>query len=263
MFAAVPLILFAEGPAVPALPEKPAEAEAQTPEMPPFLPAVPVEKAPPAPWLGLRVGKPDETTTAHLPSLPPGIGFVIRSVDEDGPAAKAGIQALDVLWKFSDQMLVNEGQLATLLSHHKPGAEVAVSLFRSGKPLEMKVTLGEAPERRGRFSRDLVDAAILPGDGGPMKVVNVGARTASFTTDEGRAWIQREGEGYKVALHDPKGKVIFEGTMDDEDDLDEVPKDWRRRVCALRRGLDHALEERMVPVRPPRPRVVPPSPAIE
>jgi hypothetical protein len=255
--AAVPVLILAEENAGSVA--EPEAARLPLPE--PAAPPARSERS--APWLGFRIVKPDESTTAHLPSLPPGIGFVIKSVDPGGPAEKAGVRALDIVWKFGDQMLVNEGQLATLLGHRKVGDEVVLSLFRSGQPQDVTIVLGEAPERRGRFAREVVDAAILPGEGGPMKVVNVGTRTASFSTDEGRAWIQRDGSNYKVVLHDPDGKLIYQGTLSDDDELESIPKDWRRRVCALRRGLDHALEERMVPVRPPRPRVVPadvPSP---
>jgi hypothetical protein len=259
VLAAVPLLVFAdEVPVAVPAPAGPAVA-------PQVLPFAEPDKAAPAPapaaarsaWLGLRVVKPDETTTSHLPSLPPGIGFVVLSVDEGGPAEAAGLNALDVVWKFGDQMLVNEGQLAVLLGHREPGDEVVLSLFRSGRPMELTITLGDAPPKRSRFRGEIADAAILPGEGGPMKVVNVGNRTASYSTEEGQAWIQREGDDYKVVVHGPDGKLVFEGKIPSGEELDTIPKEWRRRVCALRRGLDHALEGRMVPVRPPRPRVVP------
>ncbi len=94
----------------------------------------------PAPraWLGLRVAKPDKSITVHVPSLPPGIGFVVISTDEGGPARAAGIREYDLLWKLGDQMLVNEAQLAALLRLSKPGDEVVLSGFRGGKPLEVK-----------------------------------------------------------------------------------------------------------------------------
>jgi S1-C subfamily serine protease len=104
-------------------------APGQEPEV--KLPAV---KQPPIPgglfpqapraWLGFHVSKPDESITAHLPALPPGIGFVIRLLGVGGPAENAGLRNFDVLWKFEDQMLVNEGQLAALLRLRKPGDEV-------------------------------------------------------------------------------------------------------------------------------------------
>jgi S1-C subfamily serine protease len=61
----------------------------------------------PRAWLGLQVSKPDPSMTSQLPSLPQGIGFVIASVDEDGPAQTAGLKKFDLLWKLGDQMLVN------------------------------------------------------------------------------------------------------------------------------------------------------------
>ena len=124
----------------------------------------------PRAWLGLDISKPDETITAHLPSLPPGIGFVIRAITKDGPADAAGLKELDIVWKIGDQMLVNEGQLAALLRLAKPGDEIKIAGFRSGKPLDLTLTLGEAPDSKRGFPEDLVDSVILPGEcGGPRR----------------------------------------------------------------------------------------------
>ena len=215
---------------------------------------------PPLAWLGLQVAKPDATITAHLPSLPPGIGFVVRSVDENGPAKAAGLQELDLLWKLGDQMLVNEGQLAALLRLAKPSEEITLTGFRAGKPLEVVVKLGEAPVMKRPFPRDMVESAIFPGEcGGPMRVINVAERVASYSTDEGKAVVRREGEVYKVTIQGPKDELIYQGDLAVDGGLDKVPEAWRRRVHALRRGLDHALDGRMMPTRQVRPRVVPPA----
>lgn len=218
-----------------------------------------VPQAPRA-WLGLDVSRPDESITVHLPELPPGIGFVVRTISEGGPAEAAGLKEFDVLWKMGDQMLVNEGQLAALLRLSKPGDEVSISGFRAGKPLEVKLKLGEAPEMNRPFPSDLVDSAVLPGGecGGPMRVFSISEKIASYTTDDGRAEIQRDGEVYKVKIQDSKGGSIYEGDLPEDGSLDKIPDRWKRRIHALRRGLDHALEGHMMPGRQPRPRVVPP-----
>ncbi|MDP3851456.1 MAG: PDZ domain-containing protein [Luteolibacter sp.] len=228
------------------------------PESPhPMPPPMPHEV--PRAWLGLDVSKPDETITAHLPSLPPGIGFVIRSIDKDGPAAAAGLKELDILWKLGDQMLVNESQLATLLRLAKPGDEITLAGFRSGKPLDVTLKLGEAPASMSVFPGDLMDAAILPGEcGGPMRVVNVAEKVASYSTLEGRAEVRRDGSFYQVKIQGPKDELIYEGKLPADGSLDKIPLEWKRRVLALRRGLDHTLDGRMMPSRQPRPRVVPP-----
>ncbi len=216
----------------------------------------------PAAWLGLEITKPDETITAQLPSLPPGIGFVVRVIERGGPAESAGLQVFDVLWKIGDQMLVNEAQLATLLRLSKPGDDVTLSGFRAGKPLEVKLKLGHSPHPKLPFPNDLVEAAILPGGCAfPTRVINVSEKLASYSTDEGRAEVRKDGEVYKVRIEGPKDQVIFEGDLATDGNLENVPEYWRRRVHALRRGLDQALEGRMMPTRQPRPRVVPPSTA--
>jgi hypothetical protein len=255
------LFLLASACAALADPAPPAPAPSDP--APTILPQTGPIPPPPAiqksgiPWLGFDLSKPDETTTAQLPSLPKGIGFVVKSIDTDSPAATSGIQPLDVIWKFGDQLLVNEGQLITLLRLHKPGETVKLSLFRAGKHVESELILGELPLGRRHPQNELIDAAIMPGGGARM--INLANRTATFSNDEGRAVLRRseDGESYDLTIHDPEDKLIFEGNVNEHGDAEGIPTEWRRRVCALRRGLDHALEGRMVPVRQPRPRVVP------
>lgn len=211
-------------------------------------------------WLGLgfSVRKPAASNAAQIPSLPPGIGFVVQVVSPGGPADLSEVHPKDVLWKFGDQLLVNQGQLATLLNLKRPGDEVALAIFRDGKAAEIKVTLGEMPADNRDFSRDMVDAAILSDDGHPTRIITPENRTATFSDTDGNALVRREGESYKVVINGPDKKVIFDGTLPIEGTLDAIPAEWHRRICVLRRSLDHALESRMVPVRSPRPRVVPP-----
>jgi len=211
-----------------------------------------------AAWLGFSVSKPDPAGAAQLPALPPGIGFVIQTVTPGGPAELAQLQPADVLWKFGDQMLVNKGQLATLLNLKSPGDEVTLAIFRNGKSTDVRVKLGEAPADRREVARDMIDATILSDDDVPKRIITILDRTATFSNNDGSALIRREGESYKVIITGADKTVVFDGTLPAEGSLDGIPTDWRRRICVLRRSLDHALESRMVPVRAPRPRVVPP-----
>lgn len=215
----------------------------------------------PRAWLGLEVTRPDEAITVHLPALPPGVGFMIRSINPGGPAEAAGLRNYDVLWKMGDQMLVNEGQLAVLLRLAKPGDEISLSGFRAGRPIEVKLKLGEAPAVPEPFPSDLVDSAVLPGgdSGMPMRVFNISEKVASYSTDDGRVEMRRDGEVFMVKIIGAKDELIFEGALAEDGSLDLVPETWKRRVHALRRGLTHALDGGMLPIRQPRPRVVPPN----
>lgn len=245
--------------AVQAFPSAAQAAEPRAPQ-PRQEPASP--QAPRA-WLGIRVAKPDEGITAQVPSLPPGIGFTVKSMDEGGPAQTAGLMELDLLWKMGDQMLVNEAQLATLLRLSEPGQEVVISGFRGGKPIEVKLKLGTAPELTKPISGEMVESAILPGAcGGPMRIVNLAEKSASFSADGCLASVQREGEIFKVRIDGPKSEVIYEGRIENDEGLQQIPESWRRRIAILCRTLDQALNGELLPERQPRPRVIPP-PAVK
>ncbi len=213
-------------------------------------------------WLGLGVSKPDETTTTQLPALPPGIGFVVTSLDESGPAETGGVRKLDLLWKMNEQMLVNEGQLATLLRLSAPGEEVTVSVFREGQPLDLKITLGETTADDGEVIRRMLNDSVMRPDDGALRIVNLEKKTAAISNDLGSAEVSRAEDGDSVRILNPEGKVIFEGVVSGRPEYSTVPKEWRKQVCAMRRGLDHALSAKAAPLRQPRPRIVPP-PVVE
>jgi len=208
--------------------------------------------------LGLTVSKPDDMTTTQLPSLPPGIGFVVSELEKDGPAEKAGLRKLDLLWKLNEQMLVNEGQLAILLRLSKPGDEAMLSVFREGQPLDLKVTLGEGKADGGAVTQRILNDSVIRKTDGPIRIVNIEQKKAAFSNENGSAEVYRVEEGDAVRIVDPEGNLIFEGVVSGAPELSMVPEDWRRQVCALRRGLDHALSAKAVPMRQPRPRIVSP-----
>lgn len=211
------------------------------------------------PWLGFRVSKPDDATRAHLPDLPAGIGFIILTVDAKGPADVCGLQPLDVVWKFGDQLLVNEAQLVTLLRLKKPGDVVAFSVFRSGRALEVPMTLGAFPLNRPLGIGPELDAAVIPGEGPRWYSANPENRTATLVTEDGKAVLKRnsDGSGYELEIRDTSGELVFNGNLPANGDTAAVPEGWRKKVCVVRRGLDNVLDGKMENVRPPRPRVVP------
>lgn len=221
-----------------------------------------VRPAQPAPraWLGVQLAKPDRSVTVHVPSLPPGIGFVVTGTDEEGPARAAGIREYDLLWKLGDQMLVNEAQLAALLRLSKPGDEVTLSGFRGGKPLEVKLKLGDATAARKPVPGEVVDAAVFPSDYGvPMRVINVSEKSASLSTDAGRAVVRRDEDGYRVTIRGLKNEEIFDGTVPSDRELGTVPDAWQRRVRVLCRSLDQAMAGNEAPPREPKSRIIPSS----
>ncbi|MGC4013272.1 MAG: PDZ domain-containing protein [Luteolibacter sp.] len=216
-------------------------------------------------WLGFNVSKPDESTRAHLPELPAGMGFVIQSVEPKGPAERAGLRALDVVWKFGDQLLINESQLAVLLRMKHPGDVVSLALFRGGKAMDVDLTIGAYPINRPLPMGPVESVMMREEEGVITRIINLESRTASLKLDDGQAALKQipDGKGYELQILDASGDVVFNGNLPPNCDVAAVPEAWRGRVKVLRRGLDNALGGGMESVRPPRPRVVPPLPQPE
>lgn len=75
-------------------------------------------------------------------------GVLVADVDESGPAGKAGLRAGDVILKFGATVVKDGDALRRAVAEAEPGSEVALSIWRDGKPLELKVTLAGEKEPR-------------------------------------------------------------------------------------------------------------------
>ncbi len=106
---------------------------------------------------------------------------------------------------------------------------------------------------------EMVQASLLPTDGnGPVRVVNVAEKSASFSAEEGCAVVRRDGNIYQVKINGTKDEAIYAGDLHKNDTLEKVPESWRRRIQVLCRTLDQALDGSLMSERQPRPRLVPP-----
>jgi hypothetical protein len=109
-----------------------------------------------AAFLGVLTREVPEEAATHL-GLSPGFGLMVEEVMAGSPAAKAGVQRLDVLTQFNDQELINMEQLQVLVRRGKKGDAVALTLFSKGEKKVVQVALDEGPvemparERLRRF----------------------------------------------------------------------------------------------------------------
>ncbi|MEM6683008.1 MAG: DegQ family serine endoprotease [Pseudomonadota bacterium] len=72
-------------------------------------------------------------------------GALVSSVNEGGPAEKAGFQPGDVIVELGGKEVESLNKLLLMLGRSKVGAKVPVKIFRDGKPKTLKVTLAERP----------------------------------------------------------------------------------------------------------------------
>ena len=85
-------------------------------------------------WLGVGIGLNEEGRTA------------IGSTDPDSPAELAKLQTGDVVLKIGDRDVSSPDVLAAEIRKRKPGQDVTLKIERDGKPMDVKVKLGEYAE---------------------------------------------------------------------------------------------------------------------
>lgn len=107
---------------------------------------------------------PTEPALREQLSLPEGVGLLVDHLDPEGPAKAAGVEQMDVLHKFNDQILINPEQLKVLVRISKPGDEVKLTVIRKAKPqvIDVKLTEKEMPKMPPMMP------GMMPGMGGMM-----------------------------------------------------------------------------------------------
>jgi serine protease Do len=73
-------------------------------------------------------------------------GVFVQSVNPGGPAAKAGMQAADIITGVNGQPLKDGDQLVQTISAAQPGTSVSLKVLRDGKPVEVSVRIGDRAE---------------------------------------------------------------------------------------------------------------------
>lgn len=84
-------------------------------------------------------------------------GVVVERVFENSPAEKSGFQKGDIIVKFGGDVVSSARKLQRLVSETAPDHNVAVTVLRGGKEVELNVTIG----KRDGF-------AVIEGGLGPM-----------------------------------------------------------------------------------------------
>ena len=84
----------------------------------------------------------DENTAKALGMEHPA-GALVASVLDGEPAAKAGIEAGDVITKVNGKSVEDASALLRAIAAHKPGTAVTLAVWRNGKAVELNVTLGD------------------------------------------------------------------------------------------------------------------------
>ncbi len=160
MFLNKPLVVCLAAAAV-ALP-----GSAQTPAPPPPPAAAPAAPAPPAAprvlrggrsissgghlvaskrgWLGVGLGDLTQERAKSL-KLKDDSGVEVTHIEQNSPAAKAGLKEHDVITEVNGQAIEDGEQFARTISETSPGSKVGLTIWRNGAKQTVSATLEARP----------------------------------------------------------------------------------------------------------------------
>jgi hypothetical protein len=220
-------------------------------------------------WVGVVCSQADATLRAQM-TLPDKQGLVVEQVSPDSPAAKAGIQANDVLLKANDKPLEKVSDLIAVIKQVKD-AKIAFQLVRAGK----QQTIAVAPAKRpagalppgltfelGKGEREQIEDLLkkaLPGDQktlrfqflNPGMILPPGAPLppGQKLPEDMSITITREGSK-PAQITVKQGEEKWEGT---EKDLAKAPEKFRPYVAQMLPYGRIGIQAFTVPVPPPGP----------
>jgi len=73
-------------------------------------------------------------------------GALVNSVEKDGPSAKAGIEAGDIIIKVDGREVRQSNDLPRIITSVRPGTKVNLTVWRKGAPRDIAVTVAELKE---------------------------------------------------------------------------------------------------------------------
>jgi serine protease Do len=130
-------------------------------------------------------------------------GTVVRFVYPDSPAAKAGIEPVDLVVALNGKPVKDRDELRQRIGEHEPGADVEVELRRGSESRKVKVKLGQLPEAIPAGPLPPARVSGRPSQGKKVQVGSIQVKVPEFTND---AWAYVP-EGYDPAV--PHGIVLW------------------------------------------------------
>src|SRR3954471_8957733 len=166
--------------------------------------------------LGITVQRitPDLATSLGLASPK---GALVSSVEEGGPASKAGFKQGDVITSYNGKAVADNNQLRNAVAATAPGTRVSVEVLRDGRPQSLQATVGELQGGKVRA-------------GGP-------SLERSESTGKFGMTVDNDDEGVVITDLDPSG-IAAESGLQPGDVIQKVDGKQVRSVESLKSALD-------------------------
>ena len=129
----------------------------------------------------IGVGIADVTRDVAEPlGLPRTAGALVRSVEADGPADKAGVQVGDIILRFGDRQIDKASDLPRLVGGTKPGTKVDMQVWRRGDQRTLALTVDEL---KPEASAGAGAPGAQPGQPAPVQANALGLAVTDIPAD--------------------------------------------------------------------------------
>jgi len=155
--------------------------------------------------LGVTMGPVSDDMVKAF-KLDNGTGAAVVEVNPDSGAAKAGIQAGDIILSYDGQPLQQAADLPPLVGMTRPGSKVPVEILRNGKKQTLDVTISEASRDQGAVNNQ---SAMPPSSQGGSAAL--GLTVQSLDNDTRKQLGLKSGQG--VVIGDITGPVAAQAGL--------------------------------------------------
>jgi serine protease Do len=176
--------------------------------------------------------------------LPNTNGAVVSAVNPGTPAAKAAIQAGDVVVEYNGRPVTDSDSLVSMVVATKPGTTVPVTIYRQNKRQTLSITPDEldleAEANGGRTPRP--DGA----DRGAPTATDFGMQLEAITPEVARQLDLPRGRGGAIVADVDRGSVAANAGVQPNDVILEVNREPVANLSQVTRALQNATAGRPV-----------------
>jgi serine protease Do len=138
-------------------------------------------------------------------------GALVRGVEEGSPAAKAGIEAGDIIVRFDGKPVDKSSDLPRLVGNTKPGSKVSVTVWRRGAYQDLRLTVAPLEEDKAAKAASADKPAAKPSGaaqalGLSLRELDAGER-AELRLRGGLAVVEASGAAARAGLSE--GDIIL------------------------------------------------------
>ncbi len=156
-------------------------------------------------------------------------GVVVNSVNPGGPADRAGVKLDDVIVQLNGKEVNDANNLRNEIAGFTPGTQVTLGIVRDGRPLDVRVTLGELTPQTARADQEQ--------GGDSQGTSKLGISVSALTPDRAsQLGLRRGTTGVLIDQVDPDGPAAQAG-IQAGDVIQEVNRQPVRTPADVRDAL--------------------------